>query len=147
MIVAGVCWQLRNARSDSSDFTLVISSVLCVTVLAVQSAAAIYDYFLLLPVVLAIWNWRESLRSQGYGSRILFNLAGALLLWQWTAASAVTLLGLMSPGTRMSPFTLRLPLFAILPLPFVLFALLAPKLVRALPRFVHHDGGGNRTLQ
>ena len=147
VIVAGVCWQLRHARSDSSDFTLAISSVLCVTVLAVQSAAAIYDYFLLFPVVLAIWNWRESLRSQGHGSRILFNLAGALLLWQWTAASAVTVLGLMLPGARMSAFTLRLPLFAILPLPFVLFALLAPKLVRALPWIVHHDAGGNRTFQ
>jgi hypothetical protein len=134
-------------ESDSSDFTLAVSGVLCVTVLAVQSAAAVYDHFLLFPVVLAIWNGRESLRSQGYGSRILFNLAVTLLLWQCTAAFALTVLGIVLPGARMNAFTLRLPLFAILPLPFLLFASLAPKLVRALPWVVHHHSGGNRTFQ
>jgi hypothetical protein len=29
----------------------------------------------------------------------------------------------------------------------VLFALLGPKLVRALPWIVHHDAGGNRTFR
>jgi hypothetical protein len=125
-IVAVVCWQLRHAPTDSSDFVLAITSVLCVTVLSVQSAAAIYDYFLLFPVVLAIWNWRDSLRSQGYGSKTLFYLMVALLLSHWIAAFSMTVLGLTFPRARMGALTLRLPLFAVLPLPFVLFALLAP---------------------
>lgn len=135
LIAVGVAaaWRVRGCSPASSEFWLVISLVLAVTVVTIMPGHAFYDQIVLLPEVILVMRFRRSLASAKNVIRWLLAIAAAALFWQWIAALAlIALRPLISPDRFYSVPVFALPVRLVGIFPFALWALLGVMLRHTL---------------
>ncbi|HKS76963.1 MAG TPA: glycosyltransferase family 87 protein [Terriglobales bacterium] len=130
LLVVFVCWQRRRAAASSDEFALCTALVLAATVVVIPTFAP-YNQLLLLPAILLILRFRERW-WQKTASRIVFIIAGGLIVWPWLAALALTLASFFVPPSAVQQ-AWAVPLFTSLGIPLGVLAVLA-FLLRDEPR-------------
>ncbi len=112
---ACLCRTRLHASGDSKAFSVAFHLVVALTI-AVIPTTALYNQFLLLPVVLRL---AQNVSNGGGAYKILRLSSLALLLWPWAASIALTLASLALPPPLVQslwkvPFaaTFSFPLFA-----------------------------------
>jgi hypothetical protein len=127
LIALGVAaaWRVRGCSPASSEFWLMVSLVLAITVVSIMPGHAFYDQIVLLPGIILVMRFRRSLASSKNVIRWLLAIAAAALFWQWIAALAlIAVRPLISHDRFYSVPVFALPIRLVGIFPFALLALL-----------------------
>lgn len=123
-IAALVGWRARRESAAGTRFWLTASVILTITVVTLPTGDAVYDQFaLVLPVVLLFSN-RADILNGSRPLRLLALFSIAVFIWQFAAATAVSLASLLAFGWSHSNAALLLPLRTASSLPLLILVLL-----------------------
>jgi hypothetical protein len=123
LALAVICWRIRRASPDSSDFNLMLVLVLAITVVVVPKAAPYNQVFLLPGILLLAGNWRM-LWKKNRLMRAAFVICGSVIFWPWLAATALVIASLALPADTVQK-AWAFPLWTSLAIPLVVVLLLA----------------------
>jgi hypothetical protein len=118
-----VCWRTRHVPASSPVFGLVFSAVLAVTVVTVPMSA-LYNQILLLPAVLLVVRYRQSLWTKHPLMRATCVISALLVLWPWLAAVVLTVASFFVSAERVQN-AWAVPLWTSLAVPPGILLLLA----------------------
>jgi hypothetical protein len=126
LIVAMVlAWSSRAFSTDSIQFWLTLSLLLCITGITLLPGQALHDLVILLPGIFLLSNrWREMASSWIRKALLLTGIG--ILLWPWLAAvGLIALHPVLSHQQFYSKAIFALPLRTAAAFPFVVLGLLA----------------------
>jgi len=124
LIVAVLCWLLRQGPVSSQEFNIGLLAVLAVEVL-VKPTFPLYDGIILLPAILWLWTRWRVIRQSNWRARFLYGISAFLIAWQWAGAFLLTILSLFGVSWAVQQHVPHLPVFALFAFPVVVFFLLA----------------------
>lgn len=123
ILVAGaVCWNMRGTEETSIEFSFASCFVLAATV-AVMPIFAPYNQVLLFPGFLFLVQHRDGLSPKRYWQKVLLCIAILLIVWQWIACIALTLVYFFVPK-NIAESMWRVPFYVSIPLPIIVMCLL-----------------------
>ena len=99
--LCAVCWYWRKAAPGSEDYAWALAWVSAVTIAILPKAAA-YNQPVLLPALLVLLAWRQTIWRAGPIPRSLAKAVVACQSWQWITAIILSLCSLVVPATRLS---------------------------------------------
>jgi len=100
-----VCWYCRKATPGSEDFAWALAWVSAVTI-AILPKLAGYNQPLLIPALLVLLQRLDTIWKSGFIPRCLVRVAFGCQLWQWIAATILSLCSLLIPAKRLSAASL-----------------------------------------
>lgn len=119
-----VCWRWRNAPADSEHFTSALAWTGAVTLVLLPKLAA-YNALLLVPAMLVLIAGYNRLGEHHLFTRALTKAAFACQLWQWIAATLLSIASLLLPAALIRK-TAHVPDYTFFALwPITLLALIA----------------------
>lgn len=123
-LAAVLAWRHRGAEITTLEFWFTMSLMLTITTIVVLPGQAVYDYLILIPVVLVLVRERGRLQSAALPSRVLLWIGAGVLFWPWISAFLlITLRPIIPPAVFGSQILFLAPLRTSASLPFVAFAL------------------------
>jgi len=122
LALAIVCWRARHAPAGTPRFAFVCSLVLTVTIVVIPTTA-VYNQVLLLPAVLLLVRHAVAAWGKDRITRLIWSVAGSLLVWPWLAALGLGLAPLFVPLAAVQK-AWGLPIYTSLAFPPVLLILL-----------------------
>jgi hypothetical protein len=96
LFVAALCWRIRFDSADTDRFKLLLAAIPLVN-LVTSPVWHSYDGLFLLPSALLIFHWHEQFQRLRPLEGAIVILTVAALLWQWLAASSISLAALVWP--------------------------------------------------
>jgi len=122
-LAAIVGWRMRHEQAGTKGFWLTISLILTVTVMVLPTGDAVYDQLaLLLPVLLLCSRGVEVLNGSR-PLRVVTSLAVGIFLWQFIAASVISVVSLVAREWSPSHAVLLLPIRTAASFPAAIFAI------------------------
>lgn len=123
ILVAGaVCWKMRSKEETSIEFSFASCFALAATV-AVMPIFAPYNQVLLFPGFLFLVQHRDGLSPNRLWQKVLLCAAILLIVWQWIACLALTLIYAFVPKNIVEGMW-RVPFYVSVPLPIIVMCLL-----------------------
>jgi hypothetical protein len=114
---------MRHEQAGTKGFWLTISLILTVTVMVLPTGDAVYDQLaLLLPVLLLCSRGVEVLNGSR-PLRVVTSLAVGIFLWQFIAASVISVVSLVAREWSPSHAVLLLPIRTAASFPAAIFAI------------------------
>ena len=95
-----VCWRWRKAAAGSEQFGWALAWVATVT-LAVLPKLAAYNELLLIPALLVLAARYQKIQGLGLLPRAMTKGAFACQIWQWLAATVLSVCSLLLPAARL----------------------------------------------
>ena len=103
--LCAVCWRWRKAAPGSEDFAWALAWVSAVTIGILPKVAA-YNQPVLLPALLVLLAQRKTIWNAGSIARSFAKAALACQLWQWIAATILSLCSLVVSATSLRSFAM-----------------------------------------
>jgi len=116
-------WRFRRAEPQSRQFSIVFAAALAVTLISVPMVAP-YNYFILVPAVLLIVREWEGLWRANVFTKAMCVATVLFVGWQWLGALLAVLASVWLPPETVQR-AWKLPLLAILMIPFVVLVQMA----------------------
>lgn len=115
VLLVVVCWRWRKAATGSEQFGWALAWVATVTIVILPKLAA-YNQLLLIPALLVLARRHANLPRAGFWLRAVTKGAFACQIWQWLAATALSLCSLLFAATRFREIA-EAPMYTLLVLP------------------------------
>ena len=123
ILLAVLCWRWRKALPGSQHFALALACVSSVTLVVLPKLAA-YNQLLLVPALLVLIQRYGKLGQVRFLVRAMIKGAFACQIWQWLAATVISILAIVLPADGLRSFA-EVPLYALLALsPLTLIAVM-----------------------
>jgi len=114
-LMAWLLWRRRRVEANSEEFAVMASLALAITVLVVPSYHP-YNQALMLPAVLVMLKGRRTIWQRSGIGRVLFVIAGLLVVWPWLTSVTLTLLSFILPVETVEKGSL-IPIWSSLGIP------------------------------
>jgi len=115
VLLIGICWRWRKAAPDSKQFGWALAWVAAVTLVVLPKLAA-YNQLLLIPALLVLARGYSRFPSTGFLRRTMTKGAFACQIWQWLAATALSVCSLLFSAARLRAVA-EAPMYTLLALP------------------------------
>lgn len=115
ILLIGICWRWRKAAPDSKQFGRALAWVAAVTLVVLPKLAA-YNQLLLIPALLVLARGYSRFPSTGFLRRTMTKGAFACQIWQWLAATALSVCSLLFSAARLRAVA-EAPMYTLLALP------------------------------
>jgi len=115
VLLSGICWRWRKAAPDSKQFGWALAWVAAVTLVVLPKLAA-YNQLLLIPALLVLARGYSRFPSTGFLRRTMTKGAFACQIWQWLAATALSVCSLLFSAARLRAVA-EAPMYTLLALP------------------------------
>ena len=115
VLLIGICWRWRKAAPDSKQFGRALAWVAAVTLVVLPKLAA-YNQLLLIPALLVLARGYSRFPSTGFLRRTMTKGAFACQIWQWLAATALSVCSLLFSAARLRAVA-EAPMYTLLALP------------------------------
>ena len=115
ILLIGICWRWRKAAPDSKQFGWALAWVAAVTLVVLPKLAA-YNQLLLIPALLVLARGYSRFPSTGFLRRTMTKGAFACQIWQWLAATALSVCSLLFSAARLRAVA-EAPMYTLLALP------------------------------
>ncbi len=130
VIVALLCWRLRQEPETSTAFMAVFSLVIAATLVAEPSVST-YNQALLLPAALVVLKSAARLWNRNLPARLIWLLAAGVFIWPWISAAVLAVASFMLPASRVQA-AWKLPFYTSLAIPLVVLGLLFQYIFRII---------------
>lgn len=122
----------RRVPTTSTNFFLVVSFLLNVTIIAAPTGSAVFDQVILLPAIVWLGSRNAEILNADRALRLAAIAPVVALCWQWFTACGLALVSLIAPGWAEQPSVVVFPTRMAAPLPFLLLIPLSLFAVRNL---------------
>ncbi len=107
-----VCWRWRKTATDSEHFGWALAWVATVTLVVLPKLAA-YNQLLLIPALLMLASQYGTLARASLLARAMTKGAFACQIWQWLAATVLSICSLLFPAIRLGTAA-EVPMYTLL---------------------------------